>query len=90
MTITEFRQFIANVLKHQREKQELSQYQMAEISGIKQPHINRIESGKHNIRIDTIKRYADALDCEITFAVFKEKGRLNSGGGKLKNRILNQ
>ena len=39
---------------------------LAEIVGVDHGHIVRIESGKYNVRIDTVNALANALDAEIT------------------------
>ncbi len=52
-----------------RQKAGLSQAQIAECMGTKSPSVTRLESslssGKHSPSLDTIKKYANALDCHL-------------------------
>ncbi len=52
-----------------RQKAGLSQAQSAERMGTKPPSVTRLESslssGKHSPSLDTIKKYAKALDCHL-------------------------
>jgi ribosome-binding protein aMBF1 (putative translation factor) len=52
-----------------RQKAGLSQAQIAERMGTKPPSVTRLESslssGKHSPSLDTIKKYAKALDCHL-------------------------
>lgn len=54
-------------LKHRREQLKLSQRKLAELSGIKQPMIARIERLKTIPKLDTFIRIAMALDYYIDF-----------------------
>jgi predicted transcriptional regulator len=46
---------------------ELSQRQLAKLTGMQQPAICRIESGDENITIDTLFKVAEALQLDIEF-----------------------
>ena len=48
-----------------REERGLSTRELAELAGVGQAHIVRIENGKYNLRIDTLNTIAEALDAEI-------------------------
>ncbi len=48
-----------------RQKAGLTQAQVAERMGIKQPLVAKIEGCRSNVSIDTLKRYAHATGCEI-------------------------
>ncbi len=52
-----------------RKKAGLSQAEIAERMGTKSPSVTRLESslssGKHSPSINTIKKYAEALDCHL-------------------------
>lgn len=52
-----------------RMQQGLSQQQLAEISGIQQPQLSRIESGQHDIKISTAERLAQALGVPVADVV---------------------
>jgi transcriptional regulator with XRE-family HTH domain len=43
----------------------LTQAQVAERMGVKQPVVAKIEGGKSNVSFDTLKRYAHATGCKI-------------------------
>lgn len=48
-----------------RSKAGLTQAQVAERMGVKQPVVAKIEGGKSNVSFDTLKRYAHATGCKI-------------------------
>lgn len=48
-----------------RERRGLSQYQLAELTGIKQPMINRLERGDQNPTLATLRKLAVALHAVI-------------------------
>ncbi|HEY5816446.1 MAG TPA: helix-turn-helix transcriptional regulator [Solirubrobacterales bacterium] len=54
----------AGVADHRR-AWDLSQRELAELCGTTQSAIARIERGRRPPRIDTLKRIANALDCEL-------------------------
>ncbi len=56
--------FIAAMLDA-RQKAGLTQAQVAERMGVKQPVVAKIEGGRSNVSIDTLKRYARATGCKI-------------------------
>lgn len=51
-----------------RELRGLTQKEVAEAAGLKQPHIARAEGGQYDIRLDTLTLIAMALGCEIEIA----------------------
>ncbi len=51
-------------LKELRERAFLTQAELAKKSGIAEASINRIEQGKHEARISTIRKLAEALGVE--------------------------
>ncbi len=53
-----------------RELQELSQSQLAEVSGIPQSTISAIENGRVNLGIERAKMLARALQCHPSVLVF--------------------
>ena len=60
------REKIGAELRALRLSKELTTRELAEVVGIDHSHIVRIESGKYNVRIDTVDALAAALDAEIT------------------------
>lgn len=48
-----------------RSKAGLTQAQVAERMGVKQPVVAKIEGGKSNVSFDTLKRYAHATGCKV-------------------------
>jgi transcriptional regulator with XRE-family HTH domain len=56
---------IADQVVDQRRRGRLSQAELAELVGTTQSAIARLESGGRPPRIDTLRRIADALDCEL-------------------------
>ena len=59
------RKRIGKLIAELRAKKGFSQVELGELSGVGYSHIGRIELGKYSIGIDTLKKIADALDCEI-------------------------
>jgi predicted transcriptional regulator len=56
---------IAGKVAEQRRGRNLSQRELAELTGTTQSAIARLESGGRPPRIDTLLRIAEALDCEL-------------------------
>lgn len=51
-----------------REHRGWSQRELAQVTGIKQPQIARIESGTRLPNLDTLQKVAEALDATITIS----------------------
>ena len=62
-----YREKIGQRIKEIRTEKGISTYRLAELTGLKQPNIVRIESGKYSTGIDILSNIAAALDCEIDF-----------------------
>jgi len=71
MTSDELKLFIARTLKSAREKAGVTQDEMARMLNVKQPTVNRFESGTANISIETIWKYMNALNVDINFTLYK-------------------
>jgi transcriptional regulator with XRE-family HTH domain len=56
---------IAGTVVERRLARNLSQRELAELTGTTQSAIARLEGGGRPPRIDTLLRIADALDCEL-------------------------
>ena len=66
-----------------RMQQGLSQQQLAQISGIQQPQLSRIESGQHDIKVSTAERLAQALGvptADVIEAVLATRGEQPAAG----------
>ncbi len=58
-------QAIAGLVAEQRQARRLSQRELAELCGTTQSAIARVERGVRPPRLDTLRRIANALDCEL-------------------------
>ena len=56
---------VADQVTAQRRARDLSQAELAELTGTTQSAIARLEGGGRPPRIDTLLRIAEALDCEL-------------------------
>lgn len=52
-------------IKQLRQERGITQTQLAEMIGIKQPSLARIESGRHTIRLDILERICEALGVSL-------------------------
>jgi transcriptional regulator with XRE-family HTH domain len=57
---------LATQLKRAREEKKLSQRTLAELVGIPQGHLSRIENGTVDLQTSTLMQLARALDLELT------------------------
>lgn len=64
--IVKKRQVIISKIVQVRLEKELSQTQLAKLTGMHRSNICRIESGRQNISIDTLIRIFDALGKDIS------------------------
>lgn len=69
----------ARELKQIREAHGLSQTQLAELSGTKQPAIARLESGRVMPRIDLLQKIAKALDMDLQIRLVPRKPQRFAG-----------
>lgn len=63
------RQVIISKIVQVRLEKELSQTQLAKLTGMHRSNICRIESGRQNISIDTLIRVFDALGKDISITL---------------------
>jgi transcriptional regulator with XRE-family HTH domain len=56
---------VAEQVADQRRARDISQAELAELTGTTQSAIARLEAGGRPPRIDTLLRIAEALDCEL-------------------------
>ena len=64
--IVKKRQVIISKIVQVRLEKELSQTQLAKLTGMHRSNICRIESGRQNISLDTLIRIFDALGIDIS------------------------
>ena len=57
-----------------RRKKNLTQEQLAKLTGAKQSSIARIESGRHNTSLRLLERIAEALDTELDIRFIPKVG----------------
>ena len=71
--IVKKRQAIVSKMVQLRLEKGLSQMELAKLTGMHRSNICRIESGRHNISIDTLIRVFDALGKDVSIKL-KDKG----------------
>jgi len=71
--IVKKRQAIISKITELRLEKNLSQTQLAKLTGMHRSNICRIESGRHYISIDTLIRVFDALGKDVSIKL-KDKG----------------
>jgi len=67
------RRLFATNLRKYRLQNNLSQEQLATLSGLHRTYIGSVERGERNISIDNMERIAIALDCSINDLLKKEQ-----------------
>jgi len=65
---------IIRTIIERRNQLQISQAQLAEIIGTKQPAISRLENGAYNTTLSTFFKVADALDLDISLEVRHASG----------------
>lgn len=50
-----------------RRERGMTQEMLADMTGIRRPHISRIEMGKYSVGLDTLEAIAKALGCRVDF-----------------------
>lgn len=61
------RKRIGKMIAELRAKKGLTQMQLAELTGVGNGHIARIELGRYSAGIDVLSKIGDALGVELTF-----------------------
>lgn len=52
-----------------RKEKGMTQTQLAELCGLQQAHIARIENGKYSVGLDTLAQIADAMEARIDIII---------------------
>ena len=52
-----------------RKEQGMTQTQLADLCGLQQAHIARIETGRYSVGLDTLALIADAMGMKIDFII---------------------
>jgi UDP-N-acetylglucosamine 1-carboxyvinyltransferase len=68
-----YMQQIGDIIRALREQKGLTQRELAQMLGSKQPYINRIEQGKQSISIRQLHKIASALDCYLDIRITSRK-----------------
>ena len=61
------RKRIGERIRQLRTQQQLTQDQLAALTGLERPHITRIEAGRYSVGFDTLQVIAQALGCTVDF-----------------------
>ena len=64
-TEAEVRATISESLKKYRELRKLSQEDLATLAGVNRTFVSQIERQQKNVSIDSLRRLANALECEV-------------------------
>ena len=67
------RQILSQNLRMIRLEQGLSQEQLASLAGLHRTYVGSVERGERNISIDNIEKLANALGCNITRLLERDK-----------------
>ncbi len=78
-----------------RNELKLTQSELAQMCGIKQSNISRLEKGKVSPTIKVLKKIADALNCDLVIEFRKRDSMVSSrvdvtGNEKINTSILNR
>ena len=64
--IKDYRKRIGQQLRGQREEQGWSVEQVAEMAGVKEKTVEKIEAGVFNVPLDVLAKVAEVLGCSLT------------------------
>jgi transcriptional regulator with XRE-family HTH domain len=67
------------LLRQARERAGISQRELAERLGCTQPAVSQAEAGGASLSIATLRRFADALGCDIELAIVSRDVALSQG-----------
>ena len=63
--VYEARRRMGERIRQLRTERGISQVELAEMTGLIQPHIVRIEQGRYSVGLDTLQAIAKALGCTV-------------------------
>ena len=69
----EYRKQLLEVFAINRKNKGISQKKLSQITGIDQGDISKIETGKTNVSLDTLIRFANGIDMEIEVTLIPKK-----------------
>jgi len=76
---------IAELVKSKRKEMKLKQVELAELAGVSQANISKIESGKTNGDTDQLKRIAEVLKIDISSLVHTPEQMRENINSAVKN-----
>lgn len=59
-------------IRELRKKRDISQYKLAELMGLNQSQISKIENNKRNLKTDEIKKISEILETSVEELFFNE------------------
>jgi len=63
--MADFKSEVGDLIRRTRTEQGLTQKELGEKISVGEPTVNKYESGKQNLTVETLKRVADALNMRI-------------------------
>ncbi|WP_138206390.1 helix-turn-helix domain-containing protein [Haloimpatiens lingqiaonensis] len=60
-------------IKELRKKKNISQYKLAELMGLNQSQISKIENDKRNLKANELKKISEILEVPVTELFFSEE-----------------
>ena len=60
-------EYVGQQVKALRIAKGWTRYRLAQVAGLRETHVSRIEDGAYNIRVDILKRLSDALGEKIDY-----------------------
>ena len=67
-------------LRSQRELKGLSLAEVAKRAGMARSNLCRLEQNTDNVKLETLERYASALDCELVVEIRESRANKKSSG----------
>lgn len=58
---------LANIILFHRKRSGLTQFELAEMSGVGKNMVYELESGRQSVRLDNLLKILDVLNIELTF-----------------------
>jgi transcriptional regulator with XRE-family HTH domain len=61
----ELKEAFGKALRQKRQEVGLSQEALADRAGLSRNYVNEVENGRYNVTLQTIAKFASALECRI-------------------------